>query len=96
MQTITLAEYFALRRGNCAALAREIDISPVSLSQMANGEKWPSPQTSMRIERATKGLVSRMNLRPHDWFEIWIELAAAHPERAATDRQAALRAGEMA
>ena len=89
METISLASYFRLKRGNCAALAREIDISSASLWQMASGEKRPSPQTSMRIEQATKGIVSRMDLGPHDWFEIWVELAAANPGRAAMDRKLA-------
>ncbi|MBX3703965.1 MAG: helix-turn-helix domain-containing protein [Steroidobacteraceae bacterium] len=32
------------------------------------------------IEIATKGAVTRIDLRPHDWWLIWPELAEKHPE----------------
>ncbi len=33
----------------------------------------------MPIERATNGAVTRRDLRPDDWHEIWPELATTNP-----------------
>jgi len=37
--------------------------------------KAPSPARCMQIERATKGHVTRRDLRPHDCEEIWPDLS---------------------
>lgn len=42
-----------------------------------------APVLCSRIELATNGAVTRMDLRPDDWDQIWLELAHLHPERAA-------------
>lgn len=36
----------------------------------------PSPAYCVAIERATSGAVTRRDLRPDDWQDIWPELAA--------------------
>lgn len=36
---------------------------------------WVSVERCVAIERATNGAVSRRDLRPNDWQEIWPELA---------------------
>jgi len=40
----------------------------------------PSPIYAAAIERATNGQVTRRDLRPHDWRNIWPELAALEDE----------------
>lgn len=35
----------------------------------------PSAENCTAIERATSGMVSRQDLRPNDWHQIWPELA---------------------
>lgn len=42
--------------------------------QHAYGDRQPSPEYSVSIERATGGVVRRWDLRPRDWHLIWPEL----------------------
>ena len=60
-------------RGRAAALARELDVSPATVSRWASGGRTPSPQNCVRIERLTQGAVRRKNLRA-DWRRVWPEL----------------------
>ena len=52
----------------------------------STGQKL-GPALCVSIERATNGAVTRRDLRPHDWYSIWPELAddagAIHVEEAA-------------
>lgn len=54
-------------------------MSPAQLRQWAFGYsgRIPGPASCVRIERATGGAVTRRDLRPDDWAQIWPELAAA-------------------
>ena len=56
-------------------LGREIGVSPVLISQWANGDRPVPVERCVAIERATKGVVTRRDLRPSDWLQIWPELA---------------------
>jgi DNA-binding transcriptional regulator YdaS (Cro superfamily) len=70
-----LREYLAgLERGGAAKLAMAIGVTPSYLSQLAAGTTPRSPARCVQIEHATGGLVSRKDLRPNDWHEIWPEL----------------------
>ena len=67
--------------GNQAALARALGVSPVAVGQwlrpdVSTGRGVP-PKQCVRIERLTAGQVTRRDLRPNDYFEIWPELAQA-------------------
>jgi len=53
--------------------------------QHGYGQRRPSPENCVSIEQATKGLVSRRDLRPDDWQAIW-------PELIKTQRRAIARA----
>lgn len=64
-------------RGSASLLGREIGVSPVLISQWANGDRPVPPKHCVAIERATNGAVTRRDLRPDDWHLIWPELAAA-------------------
>jgi DNA-binding transcriptional regulator YdaS (Cro superfamily) len=66
-----------LERGGAAELAEALGVSPSYLSQMAAGTTAISPARAVLIEQATAGAVTRKDLRPDDWKQIWPELAAA-------------------
>lgn len=66
-----------LDRGDAKKLAAELGVSSSYLSQMASGRSSISPRRCVEIERATKGRVSRQELRPDDWESIWPELIKA-------------------
>jgi len=68
--------------GNQAALARALGVTPVTVGQwlrpdIATGRAVP-PKQCVRIERLTNGQVTRRELRPDDYFEIWPDLEQAH------------------
>jgi DNA-binding transcriptional regulator YdaS (Cro superfamily) len=47
------------------------------LRLIAYGHKIASAEIAARTESATKGSVTRKELRPEDWRQIWPELSAA-------------------
>lgn len=61
--------------GSQAALARACGVSQPAISKWLSGG-IVSPENASAIERATDGAVTRKQLRPDDWREIWPELAA--------------------
>ncbi len=72
----------SLERGGAAKLADKIGVSASFLSQMAAGVSAISPARCVVIERATRGAVTRRDLRPKDWRSIWPELI----KKPGTDR----------
>jgi DNA-binding transcriptional regulator YdaS (Cro superfamily) len=76
LRPMKLSEYIKAQRGNGAALAKKLNISPSIVSQIANNSEGTSPARGVAIEMATAGAVTRKDLRP-DWKQIWPELA--HP-----------------
>lgn len=83
-----LLDYLNQRVGLRTELAAQLGISAPYLSQMLSGERSISVGRCVQIERATRGAVTRMDLRPADWWVVWPELAALYPERAEADRRA--------
>lgn len=69
-----LKDYVA-ERGVTAALARQIGAQPQLMWQWASGVRPVPIERCVAIERATDGAVTRIDLRPDDWHEIWPELA---------------------
>lgn len=65
----------SLKRGASSRLASELGISVSYMSQMASGKSAISASRCISIEQATKGAVTRRDLRPDDWDVIWPELA---------------------
>jgi DNA-binding transcriptional regulator YdaS (Cro superfamily) len=62
---MTLTEYFSTEpRGAKSELAEYLRISPTWLSLLMNGSRKASPELSVKIEKATGGLVTREELRP--------------------------------
>lgn len=64
-----------LERGGASRLAEALGVSISFLSQMASGAAPISPARCVAIEQATSGAVTRKDLRPDDWQQIWPELA---------------------
>jgi len=76
-----LNDYFQLPNSmSVADLRALIGVkSDAQIRQWQHGyaDRLPSPANCVAIERATDGLVTRRDLRPHDWQDIWPELAEA-------------------
>lgn len=72
--------------GGRSALAKNLGISTVAVGQWLKpehpgGRKIP-PRQCARIEQLTDFAVSRRNLRPDDWREIWPDLEEVEHLRA--------------
>lgn len=66
--------------GGVSKLAAALGVAqPVVSNWRARGTK-PDPAHCVGIERATQGAVSRRDLRPNDWQDIWPELAQPTPQ----------------
>jgi len=63
-------------RGSLVTLAEKIDAPAPDVSRWASGRRPVPPARCAAIEAATDGQVTRKDLRPDDWQEIWPELAA--------------------
>lgn len=61
-------------RGTAARIARELQVHPVMVSQWAAGLKPVPAERCAQLELATRGQVTRRQLRPNDWWLIWPEL----------------------
>lgn len=71
---MNLTEYIKAERGNATKVAAALEVSLSYLSQMAVPGASISPARCVVIERTTGGIVTRPELRPSDWREIWPEL----------------------
>ena len=77
---MTLLDYIRRPENSASALAARIGIAPAFLYQIAHGKRQASAALARSIESATGGAVSRRDLRPDDWGDIWPELIdAEHP-----------------
>ena len=82
---MNLATYFKQASSmSVSELAAAIGIkhgAQVRQWQHGYASRLPSPENCTAIERATRGEVTRRDLRPADWWLIWPELITAeHPE----------------
>ncbi len=68
-------ERAAVACGGQAALARKLGLKPPTVNQWVQGVRPVPIEHCFSIERATNGTVTRRDLRPDDWREIWPELA---------------------
>ncbi|MBO7411148.1 MAG: helix-turn-helix domain-containing protein [Ottowia sp.] len=78
---MTLDEYLK-KHGGIDDLRAAIGVkSDEQIRQWARGwqNRKPSPRNCVAIERATGGLVTRQELRPDDWREVWPEIAEQKP-----------------
>lgn len=61
-------------RGYSLKMAKEIKCSPTCLSLWMNGKINVPAKKCVIIEKYTEGVVTRKDLRPKDYHEIWAEL----------------------
>lgn len=61
--------------GGVSALAALAGVKQPTVSQWAHGKRPVPPRFCPAIEQATGGAVTRRDLRPDDWAQIWPELA---------------------
>ena len=60
--------------GGISKMAALLGISGPTVSQWCTGVRPVPIERCVAIERATEGAVTRRDLRPDDWHEIWPEL----------------------
>lgn len=65
--------------GSQSVLARGIGAQPQLVWQWVKGVRPVPVSRCLPIEHFTAGAVTRKDLRPDDWHEIWPELAATTP-----------------
>lgn len=63
--------------GSKAKLACLIGVKPPTVQQWLNGDRPVPIDRAVQIEAATNGEVTRKDLRPNDWAQIWPELTKA-------------------
>ena len=61
--------------GSQAALAEKLGISQPAISQAIKRGGYLTPKHCIKLEQLYPGRISRQELRPHDWQDIWPELA---------------------
>jgi len=72
---MNLKNYLAQAEVKKADLARSVSVSPALLHQWIEGIRPVAIRHCIAIERATANQVTRKDLRPDDWQNIWPELA---------------------
>lgn len=88
-------KWVGMKRGRSLAIAKAVGVTPPVVSDWVTGKKGIPVERCVAIEKATYGEVTRRDLRPDDWVEIWPELAQTHANRAqaATETVAAASHG---
>jgi len=79
MAAMKLSHWLKEKYGRGQALATAIGVPQSFVVKMASGEKQVPAERCVPIERATAGAVTRKDLRPDDWQDIWPELATPQP-----------------
>lgn len=78
--------------GGVGKLARMLAVADATVTQWRNGQRPVPLERCIAIERATAGAVTRKDLRPDDWPEIWPE--AAQPDWRPVGAAEPVTAGE--
>lgn len=65
--------------GGPGKLARLIGVTPQAVCFWRDGLRRIPADQCYRIERAMDGLITRQQLRPDDWQDIWPELEVSGP-----------------
>lgn len=85
---MNLLKYLEEKAISQSDFAKSIEVSPGMLSQWLSGHRPIAPAKCVLIEQNTRGQVSRKELRPDDWKQIWPELDDSdgkHPKRRMED-----------
>ena len=62
-------------------LAACLHVPPSFVAKMASGDKSIPLEHATAIERFTAGAITRRDIRPDDWQDIWPELADSEPKQ---------------
>lgn len=65
--------------GGASKLAVLVGVAPPTVTQWCNGKRPVPPRKAVRIETVTAGRITRQEIYPDDWHEIWPELATPQP-----------------
>ena len=78
------------RHGQKSELARLIGVPPILVTQWSLGQRPVPAKRAVQIEQATLGVVTRQELCPDSWQDIWPELTHTSAARscAASDSAA--------
>lgn len=79
---MTLKEWFDLKWGRQAEMARSLRLPAPCVNDWVIGKRPVPPKHCQAIERLTSGQVTRKDLRPNDWQNYWPELANTPAEPA--------------
>lgn len=72
---MNLKDFLCLKgRGSAISLANQIGVSAFDVCMWRNGKRPVPIKYCIAIENATKGAVTRKDLRPNDYWEIWQDL----------------------
>ena len=70
-----LSEYLSQFKISQQDAAAGIGVSAGRVGHFCREEDFPPPKVCVRIERWSENCVTRRELRPHDFWEFWPELA---------------------
>lgn len=60
--------------GGLSAFSKKIGVKPPTAHGWLNKDEEVPIKRCVQIEKLTNGAVTRKDLRPNDWHEIWVEL----------------------
>ena len=99
MQSMELLKtWLSAERGRGVRLAAHLHVPPSFVAKMASGDKSIPLEHASAIERFTAGAITRRDIRPDDWQDIWPELAESEPKPTpapAHQAQAAIKSEAM-
>lgn len=82
MRSMHLKDYFfSLPMDQRKSLAQRSDTTYAHLKNVAYGGKECGIQLAVALERETRRAVTRQELRPNDWQQIWPELVKRRTRR---------------
>ena len=59
---MTISEYLVSKKLSQVAFSKQVAVGHIYLNALAKGRRRPSPSLALRIEQATGGAVTRMEL----------------------------------
>lgn len=69
-----LKDYLKAERGRASALCKTLGVHEPDMSRWANGQIKVPVRFCVAIEEATNGIVSRKELRPKEYMQLWPDL----------------------
>lgn len=79
---MNLSKYIAETNAKKSEMARALNVSPALLHQWVTGLRPVAIPHCAAIEIYTAGKVTRRDLRPNDWAQIWPDLAVPTRHKA--------------